>query len=320
MNFKDLFRSPAVDYTFGQIGDDSSRSPIEKNQKYLSVILRSMRIIHSRRGWSKFYPVVHSYFSLPHHASRLAEFQVVTSPTRLAELDPNRLDRIITLNQRLLGPIPYRGGDLTAEIGLLSVKTSDLAKPYLNLLETMATAAGVSFVSVAQPFIGPLKKGLELLTESSDLGLEVGLATNWTEPVSGNYAVIGAKRGTYQTSSMRIADDLRLVDEFGRAIEEHPYFVFGLECSDSRDDWFQIPDISEIHSQLREAVQKARTAEAEEFFATFKRTALTSPDLLFKHSQKLVAEIQSELSEIMPATMTGSTRLDLRPLNSISLF
>jgi hypothetical protein len=159
----ELFRPVASDYTYGSL-PSASQEALQAEGAYVSIFLRSVRIVNVRKGWNKFYPVVHSYISLPHLSGKVAEFQAVTSPSHLAELDADHLDRVINLNHRLLGPVPYRGGDLTCEIGLFSVKSSDLAKPFLGVLETMASVAGVSYAALAQPFIAPLKKGVELLT------------------------------------------------------------------------------------------------------------------------------------------------------------
>lgn len=43
---------------------------------------------------------------------------------------------------------------------LLSIKSADLAGPYLEVLGSLASAVGVSFVSVAKPFLRPMQKGL----------------------------------------------------------------------------------------------------------------------------------------------------------------
>ena len=62
--------------------------------------------------------------------------------------------------------------------------------PYLDLLEELSKAGGVSYYSVAAPFIGPLKKGFELLTGTSDeVVLEIGLASTMDTITTGTYFV-----------------------------------------------------------------------------------------------------------------------------------
>jgi len=318
-----ILKSESTDYTYGALTSGPGgipHAPISPNSSYLSITLRSARIVDIRRGWSKFYPVVHSYSSVPHRSGELAEFQVVNSPSKLSELDSSHLDRIINLNHRLLGPTPYRGGDLKMEVGLFSVKSGDLAKPFLGVLETMATAAGVSFVSVAKPFVDPLKKGLELLFGSSDLSLELGLATTTDRPETEYFFVMRAERGTVKLSDLKVADDFRLVDHSDHAVGEYPYLVFSVEASNSRDDFFMIPDIANVYLELQDAARKGKRAEAEEVFSAFRRTALTSPDLLSKDAQKLIETTKEELALALPASMTSFSPHEIRPLQSIRLF
>jgi len=320
---KKILKETAKDYTFGSLADAPGNlptGPLRGNSVYLNVFLRSMRIVNVRSGWSKFYPVVHSHISIPHLAGQVAEFQVVTSPSHLSELDSNHLDRIISLNHRLLGPIPYRGGDLNLEIGLFSVKSQDLAKPFLSVLETMALAAGVSYVSVAMPFVGPLKKGLELLTGSNDITLEIGISTSLNNPEAGTFYVMRAASGEVKTEDIKITREFRLVDKSNQNVAAYPYFVFSIEPTAVRDDWFLIPEIAATHTDLRDAVRNGQQNQIDDLFAAFRRTVLTSPDLLSADAKRLVSEVHDELVATVPTGMTSDAARDLRPLKSIPLF
>ncbi|MFL6311976.1 MAG: hypothetical protein ACJ71W_07700 [Terriglobales bacterium] len=320
-----LLRTSAADWTYESIdskhvADGLDHVLIKPRTSYISIFLHSMRIVDVRKGWNKFYPAVHSYISIPHQGGEAAEFQVVTSPSKMLELDAAHVDRVIAVNHRLLGPAPYRGGDLKIEIGLFSVKSSDLAKPFLSVLETMATTAGVSFVTVAKPFVDPIKMGLELLTGSHDLTLEIGLATTLNKPETGYFFVMRAARGTLDVSDLRVAKDGRLVDRSNQPVSNYPYLVFRVEASDARDDWFLIPDIAAIHSELQKSVRAGKGTATEQLLAEFKRVVLTSPDLLPNDAQRLANEITAEVEKAIPTQLTKTASAKLRSLKSINLF
>ncbi len=318
-----LLYTKASDYVFTQIPTTAPAeipSPIENGGSYLSVFLRSTRIVDVRKGWSKFYPVVHSYTAIPRTDGRKAEFQVVTSPSRLAELDADHLDNVINVNHRLLGPAPFMGGDINVEIGLFSVKSSDMAKPFLGVLEEMATAAGVAFVSVAKPFTTPLKKGLDLLMGCDDLHLEVGLATTFDKTIAGDFVVMRARRDEQSLDNLKIAPDYKLVDGFGKSIASHPYFIFSIEFSRTRPDWHSIPEISAVHNELYDVVRKGKRTDVGELFSVFKRTALTSPDLLLADAQRLVRTVKNHLEIALPAELTSAPTTEIPPLTAINLF
>ena len=231
-----LFRKRADDWTYfelagNQVPTGIEHESIEPDTAYVTLTLRSLRIVDVRKGLKRFYGTVHSWASVSHRDQGRAEFQVLTTPSELKDADSTHLDRVISMERPLLGPTPYRGGGLDLELGLFSVVSADLAGPFLNVLESMSKAAGVTFVSTALPFVGPLTEGIALLIGSSGESiLEIGIAKQW-EPTTGYYAIIRVPRGTLQESAVRVGDDQRLVNEHGDAIADYPYVVFSIEAT-----------------------------------------------------------------------------------------
>jgi hypothetical protein len=305
-----LFRTRASDWTYLEL--DAAQTPsgvahqaIQPNAAYLTLTLRSLRIVDVRKGLSRFFGMVHSWASIPHQGSGRAEFQVVTTPGELKNADAKHLDRVIPMEHPLLGPVPYRGGNLSLELGLFSVKAADLLGPFVDVLEGMSKAAGVTFVSAALPFVAPLKQGIELLTGSSGHSiLEIGIAKEW-QPTTGYYAIVRAARGDINLSAVRVAADQRLVDSDGNAIANYPYLVFSVEATRDRPNWFEIPELKQAHDELNAEVRRGRQTDAEEAFAAFRRAALTSPDLLLEDARTICAQVKAQLAEVLPAIQTG---------------
>lgn len=128
---------------------------IEPRSRYVSILLKSARLTDVRRGLERLYGVVHSMVRVPTDDGP-AEFSGVVTPQQLANVRAGRLDRVIHADYRLLGPVPYIGGTIEAQVGLLSVPSSELTEPYLNLLHKLGEHAVVPFVSLAKPFVEPL--------------------------------------------------------------------------------------------------------------------------------------------------------------------
>ena len=101
-------------------------------------------------------------------------------------------------------PAPYVGGDLEIEVGLFSVPSSDLAAPYLSLLENLSTTAGVSFISAALPFAGPILQGVKLLTGGNKVVLEIGLSITEPQPKQGYCVVMRAPKKAVQLSQLKL--------------------------------------------------------------------------------------------------------------------
>lgn len=325
--WKDIFRKRAVDWAFGvlqanQVPDGLQPETIEADKSYLNIFLRSMRVVDVRRGLKKFYGTVHSFISFPHIYNQKAEFHVLTTPKQLKDINAKKIDRIIQLNHRLLGPVPYRGGDVRIELGLFSIKSVDLADSFLQVLEGMTTAAGVSFIKQAMPFAGPLTEGVNLLLGAKDdTILEIGLSTTFIEPKTGYFVVMRAPKSEIDLTSIRVDKDYRLIDKTGNPITDYPYMVFCIETSTEREAWFEIPEIATAHKNVKDAVRAGNVNVAQEAFTIFKRTTLTSPDLLINDAHKLVQEVGTELEHTLQAFKTASGgAMDIRSLNQIDLY
>jgi len=203
--------------------------------------------------------------------------------------------------------VPYRGGDVNLQVGLFSVKSTDLVGPYLKVLEEMANAAGVSFVKTAMPFIGPIIEGINLLAGAgSDIMLEIGLSKTLDSPQTGEFVLLGAKQGTVNVSSLRVDLNYVLLDEKGNPVEAYPYIVLGVQAAPNRDDWFNIPDVKDAYASFNERVRKGDLSGAKSELANFKRTAITSPDLLTSDAIRLGLKVEGLLKDAQQPIEVGT--------------
>jgi hypothetical protein len=329
--FSELWKTQAKDWTYAKIPADKTpdgleHTPLKAEDGYLNVWLQSLRITNVRRGLKSFYGTVYSFISLPvldQNGGKKAEFQVLTTPGQLQKIDASHVDRIVVVNQRLLGPIPYRGGDLELEIGLVSIKEADLAGPFLSVLDSLSKTAGVSFITAALPFAGPLKDGINLLSgASADSILEIGLSTAYSPAERGWFAVMRATQNHVPSNQFRIDNDRRLVDDKSRQIiSDYPYLVFRVELSKQRDDFFLIPDVSMAYKKLRNEIKSGDLNRVNDAFAVFRRTALSSPDLLLSDAQRLVAKVDADVKlAVGPKTTSRGAAAVLADLKDVPLY
>lgn len=325
----DIWKTPAKDWTYYELPPEKTptklvHTKVAPQDGYLNIWLQSFRITNVRKGLKNFYGTVHSFIFLPIlDSDKPAEFQVATTPGQLKNLDAQNLDHILVLNHRLLGPIPYRGGDVEIEIGLFSIKEADLAGPFLSVLESMSKMAGVSFISTALPFAGPLKDGINLLSGAeSDSILEIGLSRVYSPAETGYFAIMRADKGMVDTAKLRIDDHYHLVDDAsGDPISEYPYLVFRAEVSKQRDDWFLIPDLASAHRSLRKEVKDGVLEKINEAFAVFRRTAMACPDLLLVDAKRIVAEVEADVrAAVGPRPTAKVAGASIRELKEISLY
>ena len=198
----ELWSRDAPNWTFTPVGERGE--PIEPDQFYLTVSLRSFYLDKVRRGWNTYYGVAHSRVSALHRMHR-AEFIKVVTPGSSLELQDADRTVFKTINQSLAGPFPYRGGRLEISLALAAVKQSDFAGRFVSLLEEVSEAAGVTLVDQALKFAAPVKKGLELLTGTEEgVALQIGLDNADDAPRPGSYVVIRRDRDEIDTTLLTI--------------------------------------------------------------------------------------------------------------------
>lgn len=306
-----------------QIPNKLQRVQVRQDSDYLSVFLRSMRVTDVRKGLKKFYGVVHCFSSLQYETGKKATFHMLTTPEKLANINSKDLDRVITGTQRLLGPIPYRGGDVEIELGLFSIEFADLAGPYLNVLEDMAKTAGVSYINQALPFVNPILNGINILCGAqNDSPLEIGLKETLQPPETGCYVVMRAPKGTVDVSQCKLDRSYQLVDANGESVTGYPYMVFSIEASNKRDGWSDIPDLADAFDKLTAAARTGNVQVTKDALEVFRRTALTSPDLTRDDASKLVAKVTAEFTwALTPPTVEKARMAKAIPsLKKIKLY
>lgn len=323
----EVLRTRTTDWFFGAIRSPATLGridprTIEPETSYLSVTLRSLRIPYARRGFRRFHGAVSSRCSLPHRSGAPAQFVVVTTPPDLKGVESKEGGRMLTLNQRLMGPVPYRGGGLELELALLSIKAEDLAGRYLEVLEMMSSVAGAAFVTPALALARPLLRGIDLLLGVSEAALlEVGVSTSFSVPRAEVFALIGAPRSEVESSDLRFDDDYHLFSDNRGPLTDHPYVVFSIEAHHRRDDWSQVPDVRAAHEDLMREVRKADFQGVTDALGAFRRTAVTSPDLLAADGVRLADLVTKEVASALGTVATaGTDGPGITPLDALILY
>lgn len=272
-----------------------AEAPVRPGKAYLTVRMRSMAIGASRKGWNLFHAALHSQMTLDLRDGSTAVIQTVLAPDFLRELDPKRLQNALHIDRTIFGPAPYSGGPLAVSMGVLAVKHADLATPFLNILEELGSAAGVAFIGAAMPFVGPIRKGVELLTGTADAtSLEIALVRELNPPVGGWYALVRLPGGSVKAEELSVAADNFELRRGGKAMPGVPYLVYSVEAAATRPDWAKIPELNAAYKDFTAQVRQGRQKEADEAVKVFARIARICPELLAVHAEDVVSAVKAE--------------------------
>lgn len=323
-----IWRQRAENWIYAPLSADQvprqfQHEPIIAEQVYLSIFLRSMHIVDVRKGIAKFYGAVHSYISLPHLSGKRAQFHFLTTPAQLKDIDPGHTDRIINVDKRILGPVPYIGGDVEVEIGLFSVKSTELAGPFLSVLEDLTKAAGVSLIDVARPFVDPVLRGVNLLfgTQGDNI-LEIGLAKTFHELETGYFFIMRATSNDVNPANLRVKEHTNeLVNAVtGEPITQFPYMVISIEASQRRETWREITELDEVYKKFTEKRRSGTPDEIKATHAVFIRTVDTCPDLIPPESEELVKFADGLLQKALAYSQTAGEEVEYPELKDIPLY
>jgi hypothetical protein len=299
----------------------------ETDQCYVELYVESLRLDRSRRFATRFNGVVYSFSTLPRDGDNKAQFAAVSKPDKLTELDRSSLDKVITVSKQMMAPVAWRGGPLSLEIGLFSVKAGNLLSPILDYVTKVSSAAGVSFVGSVKPFLPLITEGMDLIAgQKDDTELEVALDTDLRLVASGYSAIIDAPKGAVDLAQLTIDRNDGKLLLAGQPLQRG-YCVFSLRRTLQKPDYGEIPELKERYAAFQAAIRAGEEDRAKDALTAFRLTTITSPDLISADARALVNKAQQKLTEAFPE---GGTRAvagkrevlqdDLEPLSAIGLY
>jgi hypothetical protein len=264
------------------------RAAVRADAEYVTLRIKAARIVDVRRWTTRFHGCINSRARLLHEGGGSIEHQTVLAPAQLKEVDPTNVDRIVSIDKVLLGPFPYRG-QLDLTVALFTVKSTDLAAPYLELLTSLADIAGVAFPAGAKPYVEPLQKGADLLFGTAGASqLEIGFDRDFTALEAGFYLAMRAPKHAVALDQLRIdPKDFRLIDGSGQPFGSYPYFILSIERGVQRPDWMLIPDLKATWDAIRQAFVGAQYIDAGNLLDQFGRQCRVSPHLVLADAKRL---------------------------------
>jgi hypothetical protein len=197
-------------------------------------------------------------------------------------------------------------------MGLFSVKSSDLAQPFIGLITDIASTAGVSFVAAATPFVPVIKKGMALLAgKIGDGALEIGISTTLGQPTTGTFAVIGTGKTNIDVTRLSVdpSDYKLLLDK--QPVVDAPYLVFRLSKSEQRPDFGSIPELAEAYADLNAKVRAGVEQPARDALKFFTRVVLTSPDLIQPDAEKMIQKATAIVDKVFAGGPTAAKAQDV---------
>lgn len=306
--FTKVAGSPPTDWTFVPSVPTAgfTPEPITPDECYVQLKVESARLAKSRKFATRFHGVVYSFVSLPRQGEPSAEFAAVSKPDKLAALDAQAVNRVLTISKDMLNAVPWRGGSFGLELGLFSVKSGNLVTPVLDYVARVSSTAGASFVGAVKPFLPLITEGMDLVAgQSEETQAEIALDTDIALTQSGYYAVIATPKDSLDIRKLSCdaSDGKLLLDGVPLDLG---YCVFSIRTTKQKVDFGEIPELKDAFGAVRLAIRNNKRTDAEEALAAFRRAAVTSPDLIRADADKLIRLASDMVRDAFGATGIAS--------------
>lgn len=276
-------------------------------ESYLRLRLARMFLKHRRELFKTKYPVVHALMSFA-GLDGAVETNFVVRPDLAGDGDERQLDGVVTLDQTLLGPILYRGGDLGLVIGLYAAPADDWAQRFIDLAEGITQLTLNTTVTTVISMASTIKSSLESAMSSNGLDLKLGLdkelqENEWLAP--GYLVMIAAADDSVVADGLHIVNG-ELFTSDGTVYADHDYIVLAIEITSQRSDWQALGYGKSWQNMLKTAAEADDVEAVKKAYTTFTSAVMASPDLSWKDRSAIVELAQKRVKAIRDARTSAS--------------
>ena len=310
--FRDRWRSDAVQLTLESIGAAQISGPTEPpvalraGERYFRITLAEMFLKNDRDWFTDYAPAIYSIVKLK-FGDREEIVSHISGPSGLKDLEAASLNRAVLLNYFLTPLLPFNGGDVELEIGLVALPGSNSAKRLLKVLTDFSKTLAVPQVSIAMGFAQPLLNGIMELVGSGEtklvLRLRNGFGQGGNALTSGFFAVIDIPAGTLDKRRLFVRDDrLHYGDTLQTAVPLRGlnYFLVRIDAPEVRDDYLALASINDPFRKAMDALQaavqssdakkKEKLEEAEGYLTQARFAAYGAKELTTKVGRRQVVD------------------------------
>jgi len=274
---------------------------IEANRHYIRLRLTEM-FLRKEVAWFKtWYPAVHSVVRF-NFGNQTVEIPNIADASR-AGMETNA-SGIIARNFMLTPAMPFNGGTVALNAGLVALEGENILDNFLKVLGKFADLLSVSQLSSVLNVVQPLSAGIQDLFGAGNGRVHLSFQNSYSagELKAGYYAAIRAtEKDLDPTRLWVINDELRqrsLNPGPPEPLEEYDYMLFRVEVFEKRDDWEKLTSIEEpFQEALRAASDPATEQQAMHYLRTAMLKARQSPDLTGADKRRVIDSINEQFQD-----------------------
>ena len=275
--------------------------PLQAGRHYVRLWLAEMFLRDEVKWMQTLHPVVHSVarFDFGDHP---VEIPNIADLARAGAQGGER-GAVVARNFQLTPTMPFNGGTLSLEAGLLALPGQNYLKGFLDVLGKFAGLLNVPQLSAALGIAQPLALGVQqLLGPAAGGSPHLGFRDSFTAGVRGGYLAAVRAPEKELPKLYVVNDQLRTGQGLGpgqhRPLEGFDYMLFRLEVFTERDDWEQLGSIQESFQEAIRDLSDPLTEERAVF--NLRRAMLRArlaPELTTADRRRVVEALRERFEE-----------------------
>ena len=295
--FEDRWKKEATHFTYVPFdnsrvdGGNFSPGNIVARNSYFRLTLAEMYLCRDRQWFSDWSPAAYCLIRF-NFGDTQQTFSHVAGPSTINEIEQSG-GAYIARNFTMVPVVPYNGGDVEIEAGLVAMKGSDDARQLLKVLTDISATLTIPQLSAAVAFAQPILNGIEALVgaDKNMTVLRLHDTLNEGTGLRARYlAAIGAPAGTIPERELFIRNDglCRGVNlDSALPLNSFNYLLFRIDSIAQRSDWEDLTALKEPFDKAISLLRQAATSvepekqisEARRQLVVAKMAALDSKDL-----------------------------------------
>lgn len=273
-------------------------------EHYVRLWMREMFLRQDQQWFTTRYPLAYSLIGL-RYADTAVEIANVSGRNKL-DIKQTDLGHQIQSNFILTPLLPFRGGTVEIDCGLVSMQASDVLRSFAGVVSDFAAKLNAPQVSAVIDLAAAVTSGLQSLLQAGETETKLYYHTTLTAQGGGAALQSGFIFLSEQPDGAMEAAKLWLTPEGLRygatiggagALPAQDYMVIEVECLASRDDWQQLAVIDEPFHALQDALADGDADKAKLLLTQGIKAAQRCPDLNTLDIRRAIAALRAAYAD-----------------------
>ncbi len=282
-------KEEAEHYTYAHIPDPAAEvDHLLPYGSYFRLTLAQMFLSTRREWFREVFPAAHTSVRIQH-----ADYEAVEL-THVTHVPGSDLARGVSLNSAVTGLIPYNGGTLEIDCGLLALHGKDHLDGAIKMLSSFSDLVAAP-VSQAVAIAGKVGASVQDLFTRGNGEVQLNFGQTFAEgapPRAGHYAVVLATAGQLKGKTLSVAEGQLMANR--QPLVGFDFLLFRLDAVKERKDW-RIKEVQRNLTAAKKAYLKKKSDEGDDYRAAALVAVYDSPDLTEVDRARVEQAIRDEL-------------------------